>query len=386
VTRVVLLEPYLTGSHREWALGYCAHSRLDVTRLALPGRFWKWRMHGAAVTLAREVEHQSDSQRPDVVLATDMLDVAACVGLARRALTGVPLVVYFHENQLAYPSAASQLDWSASRTRRAARRDMHYPFVNLTSALAADVVLWNSAYNRDSFLAALPAFLGAFPDYREADAADRVAKRSQILPPGLDVAGLLSARPEARAPGPPRVVWNHRWEHDKGPEVFFAALDVLAARGLAFEVVVLGESFVKEPADFEAARSRLGSRVRQWGHVPERSDYAAWLWQSDVVVSTARHEFFGLAVAEAIACGCRPVLPNDLAYPELIPAPWHDAVLYDDFEGLVQRLEAALTTPDDALMEGLGVAVAAFDWRTLAPRYDALLVDLARRGAATDML
>ena len=35
-------------------------------------------------------------------------------------------------------------------------------------------------------------------------------------------------------------------------------------------------------------------------------------------VSTATHEFFGLAAAEAIATGLYPLLPERLAYPELL--------------------------------------------------------------------
>jgi len=52
---ILLLEPYCSGSHRAWAEGYVAHSRHDVTLLALPTRFWKWRMQGGAVTLAEQV-------------------------------------------------------------------------------------------------------------------------------------------------------------------------------------------------------------------------------------------------------------------------------------------------------------------------------------------
>ncbi len=373
--RVLIVEPYCTGSHAGWARGYARHSGLDVTVLSLPGRFWKWRMHGAAVTLARQVA--ALDPRPDVLLASDMLDVAAFLGLARHRLAGVPVAVYFHENQLAYPPLAAAESWSPSRQRRARRRDAHYPFVNLTSALAADRALWNSAYNRDSFLAALPAFLRSFPDYREVDAAERVAARSQVLPVGLDLTALDGARPVQRWPGPPRVVWNHRWEHDKDPGTFFAALAVLAERGMAFEVVVLGESFGQEPPEMAAARSQLAGRVRHWGHVADRAAYAGWLWNSDVVVSTARQEFFGVAVAEAMYCGCQPLLPRRLAYPELVPAERQEAVLYDDFDGLVARLATALTAPDRQLTGALQVRMAAYGWSLLAARYDEVLMKVA---------
>ncbi len=49
---IYLLEPYLMGSHRSWAEGYARWSRHRVEVLGMPGYFWKWRMHGAAVTLA----------------------------------------------------------------------------------------------------------------------------------------------------------------------------------------------------------------------------------------------------------------------------------------------------------------------------------------------
>jgi len=372
---VMLLQPYHSGSHAAWAASYRAHSRLKVDVLAMPGRFWKWRMHGAAVTLARRA--MAHEPRPDVVLATDMLDLASFLGLARRRLAGVPAVLYMHENQLAYPGLRPEPYWTASRRRRAARRDARYPFVNLTSALAADVVAWSSRFNRNSFLERLPAFLRQFPDCREPDAVGEVAARSRILAVGLDLASLDRRRPSERRPGPPRVLWNHRWEHDKCPELFFGALEQLAARGVAFEVAVLGESFGRTPPVFALARERLAGRVIRFGYAEDRDEYARWLWDADVVVSTARHEFFGAAVCEALYCGCRPLLPRDLAYPEMVPERWHAAVLYDRPEDLPDRLQMALAGDDAEMRAALRHHVARFDWRAQAPVYDDLLSGLA---------
>ncbi|SVE34272.1 uncharacterized protein METZ01_LOCUS487126, partial [marine metagenome] len=49
---ILLVEPYFTGSHKQWVLGFKKYSKHDVRLLVIKGQFWKWRMHGGAVTLA----------------------------------------------------------------------------------------------------------------------------------------------------------------------------------------------------------------------------------------------------------------------------------------------------------------------------------------------
>jgi len=51
---ILLLEPFFTGSHRTWAEDYARYSEYHVELLTLGGHYWKWRMHGGAVTLARK--------------------------------------------------------------------------------------------------------------------------------------------------------------------------------------------------------------------------------------------------------------------------------------------------------------------------------------------
>jgi glycosyltransferase involved in cell wall biosynthesis len=371
-----LIEPYYTGSHQVWADGYRAHSRHTVRLLTLPGRFWKWRMQGGAVTLARQA--QSLSERPDLILASDMLNLPVLISLSPD-LARVPVALYFHENQLTYPLQPGE------------KRDLTYGFINFVSALRADALFFNSAYHLEAFFDELPRLLKHFPDYNELWAVDALRRKSQVLPLGLDLAHLAdiadsSTRAE-QAMQPvatrPLILWNHRWEYDKDPETFFGAVYALAAEGLDFGLILLGESFRNQPIEFLEARQRLGDRIVHFGYAGDVATYSRLLGQADIVVSTALHEFFGTAIVEACYRDCFPILPRRLAYPELIPAALHDACLYDDLDGLLVRLRQAILNAGQAHLPSLRQHVAQYDWRHMAWRYDQLLERVAARELAS---
>lgn len=369
---ILLIEPYNTGSHAEWALGYARHSSHVVRTLSLSGAHWKWRMHGGAVTLARKF-HES-GHAPDLILATDMLDLASFLALTRAKTAGVRSAVYFHENQITYP-------WSPLDRDPAERRDEHYGFINFTSALTADRVFFNSQYHMDSFLNELPRFLARFPDHQELSSVERICDKSSVLPLGfefarLDPMTLRDPSEEKAASGRrPLVVWNHRWEYDKNPEEFFRVLRILASRGLDFDVALLGESFDEIPACFADAESEFGDRIVQFGYVQERAEYARWLRRADLLPVTSNQEFFGASVIEAVFCGCFPILPARLAYPELFPVELRSACFYRDFDDLVRRLTAALTQIDRVRKISFRSVAEKFDWRRVAPVYDAVFAD-----------
>jgi glycosyltransferase involved in cell wall biosynthesis len=388
--KILLIEPYYTGSHQAWADGYQAHSRHEIELLTLPGRFWKWRMQGGALTLARQAL-ELDSQ-PDLILASDMLNLPVFLSLHdglvakdltsadRARLSNLPVAFYFHENQLTYPLQPGE------------KRDLHYGFINFVSALRADAVFFNSAYHLDTFFDELPRLLKHFPDYTELWAVDGLRTKSRVLPLGLDLSrfaghALVGAAADQQADSRrPVILWNHRWEYDKDPETFFRAIYALAGEaadsGPDFGLIILGESFRNEPAEFLVARDRLAQHLLHFGYAQDRAAYARLLGQADIVVSTALHEFFGAAVVEACYCGCFPVLPRRLAYPELIPEEYHARCLYEDFGGLLGRLRRALHRVEETRAFSLQPHMARFDWTRMAPLYDEVLEQVSSQGAA----
>lgn len=354
----LVLEPYYGGSHRHLIDELVARLPVDFDLMTLPPRKWKWRMRGAALQFARQMAGWTESP-PDGIFATSLLDVAALRGLLPEPLRGCPIVLYCHENQLRYPVQVED------------KRDYHYAWTNIQSLLAADRVLWNSAYNRDSFLGALPEFLERLPDHRPRGIAAEIAARSSVLPVPLDLEPLRSVQRQATdRQGLPRFVWNHRWEHDKDPEQFFAALEGLVEQEIDFEVAVLGQAFQRRPDCFDRARASLGERVVAWGFRESRRDYLEALARADFAVSTARHEFQGLAVLEAAACGAIPVVPDALAYPEI----WPEEVRYPPGEllaALVDRIRDLETWRERSLV----APVAAFGWRRLLPLWREVFYD-----------
>jgi glycosyltransferase involved in cell wall biosynthesis len=306
----------------------------------------------------------------DLILTTDMLDLATFLGLTRELTAGIPTAIYFHENQLTYPLPPGRA------------RDLAFPWINYTSALAADALVFNSDFHRRAFLGALPGLVGRFHDHQELDALDALAAKAQVLPPGIDLKRLETRDWRLRdgeqspspIPHPPIILWNSRWEYDKGPEEFFAALIALEEQGVDFRLIVVGEHIDPRNPVFVAARERFAARALAWGYAPSDAAYAELLHQADIVVSTALQEFFGIGVVEAMYCGCVPILPRRLSYPEILPPEYHDMCLYDDQADLVAKLRAAIEDLPALKARDFRAVAAAYDWERMAARYDRAVV------------
>jgi glycosyltransferase involved in cell wall biosynthesis len=368
---VLGLEPYYGGSHKAFQDGWIKHSTHTWDLLTLSAANWRWRMRHAPVTFSEQVLALRDQgAKWDAVFCTDMLDLAPFVGLMPE-MAALPKVIFFHENQMLYPM------------EKGSSRDYHCAFSNFTSCLAADEVWFNSAFHRDGFLHALRLFLKRMPNYRHLARVEQIAEKSQVHALGIDP----QPRPSAnRRSGPMRIVWAARWEYDKRPDLFFEALDGLMAAGVAFEVSVLGGREGQDAASlFNDARTRLGDRVQAWGYVESSDAYAQILAEADVVVSTADHEFFGLSIVEAVEAGAYPVVPDRLAYPEVLHGLRHLSHAFHDSTatGVMDRLRAIAGELATGTLWGTNrwagwEAMQPYVWEQRAPALDAALSEAAR--------
>lgn len=359
--RVLVLEPYLGGSHAAVLDCLTGHLPFEWTLLTLPARKWKWRMRGAAITMAAEArtlaEQAGEAAPWDVVFASTFVNLAEWRGLVSADIARVPAVVYFHENQLLYPNRHTA-DW-----------DMQFPLTNVTSALSAERCVFNTAWNLEGFVREIPGFIREFPDHHPRGVAEAIASKSLVIAPPFDP-GPFDAVEPVRGPRC-RMVWPHRWEHDKNPEDFLDAVTALAREGLDFEVAVAGQAFRETEESVRFAAAALGERLVHCAQPADRAEYAALLATADVAVSTASNEFFGLAMVEACRAGCMPLVPDRLAYPEIYPERFR----YSGGDGLVASLRA-LVTERPAPCSAADIA-SRYTIEALAPHYERLLVDVA---------
>lgn len=333
------------------------NSSHQITLWTLKGKYWKWRMHGAAVSFAERFnKEQSDV---DLILCTDMMDLAAFKGLVKSELPKT--AVYFHENQIIYP-------WQENSEDAKKGRDMHYAFINYTSCLAAAAVFFNSLYHKNAFISELEAFLKAYPDERNLDAVKVIKSKSQVLHLGmnLDFFDKYKSAKEKKA----TFLWNHRHEHDKNPEGFFEPLFKLSEQGFDFQLIVLGESYANSPDIFGLAKEKLSNHIVHWGFAEDRKQYTEMLWRSTHIPVTSYHDFFGASLIEAAYCDVVPILPNRLVYPEHFQEA---SLFYDSDEELIGKLKAAIKNP---VGNSQRAEVEKYKWPYQIRRYDKAFDDL----------
>lgn len=313
--KALLLSAYAAQSHRYWQRGLGEmFPQWQWTELELPPRHFSWRVRGNPLVWSVAQRDVLESGY-DVLVATSMVDLATLRGLV-PALASVPTLLYFHENQFHYPQDRQQHSLLEAQ------------MVSLYSALAADRLAFNSAYNRDTFFQGLEQLLSRLPDQVPPGVVASLQAKTRVLPvPLLEDAPAVSAGNWPGVQGlypqrPLRLLWSARFEHDKGGEGLYRILEALESSSLDYELALTGQQFRNSPPVFERIAQEFGHRLVQFGFVESDDLFRTLQMEADIVLSTAEHEFQGLAVLEAVHYGCLPVVPDRLAYRELYAPAW----------------------------------------------------------------
>ena len=313
--KVLLLSAYDAASHRHWwkSLG-AMFPQWQWEVLSLPARHFSWRIRGNSLSWS-QLERDKLEQPYDLVVATSMVDWATLRGLVPN-LTQIPSLLYFHENQFDYPVNSRQ------------QGQLEAQITSIYSALAADQLVFNSRYNQETFLAGVEALLTRLPDFVPEGIAAQLQAKAEVLPVPVAAPDLPGLRNKTEPCDQPlSILWNHRWEYDKGPERLLAIIQELArVTTVDFQLSIVGQQFRSSPSEFDDVYQLINNApnlsLGHWGYIESQVEYQSVLVESDVVLSTALHDFQGISVLEAVAAGCTPLVPDRLAYPEFFDKPF----------------------------------------------------------------
>ena len=248
----------------------------------------------------------------------------------------------------------------------------------------ADIIAFNSQYNRSTFVQGAKALLEKLPDRLSPDLLEKIGE-SEVLPVPLEKLPIEAAKTAGYGASKSlEVVWNHRWEYDKGPQLLLRVAEAISQQQLPIRLHVVGQQFRSSPAEFETLApllqqhaAALGLDRGSFGFIENRTNYLELLRRCDVVLSTALHDFQGLAIQEATALGCTPLVPEALVYPEYVGSEFR--YLFDEHAdeathcaNILAQLQRwqSMKSANQALPK---LALNEFSQEELKPRYTELL-------------
>jgi glycosyltransferase involved in cell wall biosynthesis len=382
---ILLLSAYDADSHQYWRKGLVSHfSEHNWSVLTLPARYFSWRIRGNSLSWAFGEHREVLLKQYDLVIATSMTDLSALRGFI-PSLAATKTIVYFHENQFAYPA-----------TDRA-QKNVEPMILNLYTALSADQLIFNSQFNFQTFITGAAQLLKKLPDFIPSEIIGTLTAKSTVIPVPLITAQsrtttasqqCISTTGTAwlkymhytaidKAKRPILIAWAARWEYDKGPDRLLAIITALEDNHVDFRLCIMGQKFRHIPESFQQIEQKFAHRLDQFGYADTKAEYMQWLKSADIFLSTAVHEFQGLSVLEAVHAHCIPVLPKRLVYPELFA----DQYLYEGSEDIATEAKSAATMIASIAnilvnkhnLDELIPIKADFSWSALKPKYQKII-------------
>ena len=355
---ILYIEPFYTGSHKKWIDTYKKYSKHNIKILGLPGKKWKWRMHGGAITLAKMYNRLKDNF--DLIICSDMLNLPVFKSLCNNKRP-IKTIMYFHENQLSYP-------WSPLDKDLVLKRDLHYYYINYTSSLVSDYNYFNSIYHLESYIKGLKKYLKKMPDLRNHDTIDEIYNKSSVLPIGCNLENFDKTKVES-----PIILWNHRWEYDKNPELFFKILFKLKNENIDFKLIVLGEKYKEYPEIFDIAQRKLKNEIIHFGYCKSQIEYINWIKMSNILPITSNQDFFGISIVEGVGYGNYPILPKRLSYPEIFQYKNNMDLFYtkdEELFNIIIEVINNITKLNQRINKLSSSIYKKYNWKTISKKYD----------------
>ncbi|XP_055734540.1 glycosyltransferase-like domain-containing protein 1 isoform X4 [Salvelinus fontinalis] len=332
---VLLVEAFYGGSHKQ-LIDLLRENVDDCVSYTLPAKKWHWRARTAALYFMQAIP-ASPSYR--VLFASSVLNLSELVAL-RPDLATLKKVLYFHENQLVYPVRKSQ------------DRDFQYGYNQVLSCLVADVVAFNSSFNMDSFLSSISSFMKMIPDHRPKDLDKLIRPKCRVLHFPIQFPHVTS-RPE---------VLRSPVEEEK--EGLLSLSSPLAPKALSLspepEAAILdqreGTGQAEAPSHPREERGPGGGKEEGDGGGEEshvRPLHIVW-----------PHRWL-----EAVHCGCYPLCPKALVYPEIFPEEY----LYSTPEQLYKKLQGLCRRPYVVRRHHVKVDTNSYSWAALKEDFRSLL-------------
>lgn len=373
--RTLILSAYHAKSHEMW-VNSMRRMLSSCEVLSLAPRYFDWRVRGNPLSWYEDLQGLGEKHQKtpfQQMIVTSMCDLAALAGI-HPWIGAIYKIVYFHENQFAYPSGSKA-------------PSLEVKMVGLYNAMAANQIVFNSHWNFDSFFEGVAGLISQFPDAVPNIQGDQglihsLKSKSVVIPVPISSLSEYAAQlkphsiEEYQSGQVIKVAWNHRWEYDKGPKELYQLVQGLQDRGVLFELHLFGERFRNQPDEFGLLSQLLGADLHIHQYDNQFEDYLEKLSHCHVVLSTALHEFQGLGILDGLASGCFPLVPKRLSYVEMYPEQYqyddlHDAIAWlESFqEGIEPETLTQFKLDRKAILTEYSYQKAKANWKALATRY-----------------
>nr|XP_054535791.1 glycosyltransferase-like domain-containing protein 1 isoform X5 [Pan troglodytes] len=412
---ILIIEAFYGGSHKQ-LVDLLQEELGDCVVYTLPAKKWHWRARTSALYFSQTIPI---SEHYRTLFASSVLNLTELAAL-RPDLGKLKKILYFHENQLIYP------------VKKCQERDFQYGYNQILSCLVADVVVFNSVFNMESFLTSIGKFMKLIPDHRPKDLESIIRPKCQVIyfpirfPDVSSTSTRVGTGKEKGSVQTCAYLHSHVIELMPGqhkhsvqfyrkasftPSVRFMPKHktthlkkMLGLKGNGGAVLSMALPFQPEQRDSEDLLKNFNSECdTHCGLDTARQEYLgnSLRQESDLKKSTSSdnssshhgenkqnltvdpcdilggvdnqqrllHIVWPHRWLEAVYCGCYPLCPKDLVYPEIFPAEY----LYSTPEQLSKRLQNFCKRPDIIRKHLYKGEITPFSWAALHGKFRSLL-------------